>query len=257
MPDLARITLYPVGGLPLFQPGDDIAALLARQLRSEAIGLVDGDVVIVAQKIVSKSEGRYIDLDDIHPSARACELAALTGKDARHVEAVLSESYDIVRTGPNVIIAAHRLGYVMANAGVDESNIEHGSGTGRVLLLPRDPDASAAGLKRQLDVAFGVCCSVVINDSFGRPWRNGVVGVAIGAAGIPALVSRIGEPDLFGRRMKMTEIAVADEIAAAASLLMGQAAEGIPVVVLRGFRIDGAEAPARSLVRDPARDMFR
>lgn len=243
--------------MPLVQPGDDIAAMIDEALRENGVGLWDGDILVVAQKIVSKAEGRYVELDAVSPSERAVEIAEKTGKDPRHVEVVLLESDEIVKVGPRVVVTAHRLGYVMANAGVDESNIEHGSGAGRVLLLPRDPDGSARELKRRLDASFGVSVGVVINDSFGRPWRNGVVGVALGAAGVPSLVDRVGEPDLFGRPMKVTEIGVADEIASAASLVMGQAAERVPVVLVRGLDISAPERPAASLIRDRARDMFR
>lgn len=250
------VTLFPVSGLPLFEPGDDLAAALARALREAGTGLADGDVVVLAQKIVSKTEGRYLDLADIVPSEQAIELARRTGKDPRHVEAVLSESTEVVRVGANLIIVAHRLGFVMANAGIDESNIDHSRGA-RLLLLPVDPDGSAARIKAALDAEFGVSCAVVINDSFGRPWRNGVVGVAIGAAGVASLVDRVGATDLFGRELKVTEIAVADEIASAASLLMGQAGEGIPAVVLRGLSHTAPKLPASALVRDRTRDMFR
>jgi coenzyme F420-0:L-glutamate ligase/coenzyme F420-1:gamma-L-glutamate ligase len=252
----ATVTLHPLAGLPLFEPGDDLAGTLAEALRSGGVGMQDGDILVLAQKIVSKVENRYVEMRDVVPSPQAEELAARTGKDPRHVEVVLSESQEVVKTGPHVIVTAHRLGFVMANAGVDESNIEHGEG-GRLLLLPKDPDASAAALKQALDAAFGVSCGVVINDSFGRPWRNGVTGVAIGAAGVPSLVSRIGDADLFGRVLKVTEIATADEIAAAASLLMGQAGEGVPAVLIRGLSIDAPASKASALIRERSRDMFR
>ena len=212
---------------------------------------------MVAQKIVSKAEDRYVDLNGVTPSDRALEIARQSGKEPRRVEVVLRESEEIVKVGPNVIVAAHRLGFVMANAGIDESNIRHDGPADRVLLLPHDPDGSAAKLKQSLDQAFGVSIGVLINDSFGRPWRNGVVGVALGAAGLPSLVDRVGAPDLFGRKMKMTEIAVADELAAAASLLMGQAAEGQPAVVVRGFQVDAPDRPAKSLIRRRETDLFR
>jgi coenzyme F420-0:L-glutamate ligase/coenzyme F420-1:gamma-L-glutamate ligase len=169
---------------------------------------------------------------------------------------VLCESAEVVKHRRNVLIMAHRLGFVMANAGIDQSNIEHADGEERVLLLPGDPDGSAAALKARLDAAFGADVGVIINDSFGRPWRNGVVGVALGVAGLPSLLDMIGALDLFGRPMQVTEIGVADEIAAGASLLMGQAAEGPPVVVVRGLKFDAAARPASALVRRE-RDMFR
>lgn len=256
MSAIPSLSLHAVPGLPLVEPGDDLAGLIAEALRSAGIGLQDGDIVAVAQKIVSKADGLYVALDTVAPSDRARELAALTGKDPRHVEVVLSETEEIVKAGARAIVSAHRRGFVMANAGIDESNIDHKDGP-RVLLLPRDPDASAAALKTLLDREFGVACGVIINDSFGRPWRNGVVGVALGAAGIPSLVDRIGAEDLFGRKLKVTEIAVADALAAATSLLMGEANEGLPVVLVRGYRNQAPERPASTLIRSRDRDMFR
>lgn len=250
------LTLTVLAGLPLVQPGDDLGALLALALRRTQIAPRDGDVVIIAQKVVSKAEGRIVNLKEVVPSARAVALANEVNKDARLVEVILSESDEVVRHRRDVLIVAHRLGFVMANAGVDQSNVGSEDGE-HVLLLPRDPDASATALKTQLDREFGVNLGILINDSFGRAWRNGVVGVALGAAGIPALRDMVGTPDLFGRKMRVTEVAVADEIAAAASLLMGQAAEGQPAVHLRGFFCDAPAAPASALLRAKALDLFR
>jgi coenzyme F420-0:L-glutamate ligase/coenzyme F420-1:gamma-L-glutamate ligase len=245
-----------VPGIPLINPGDDLAAIIIDALKSAQIELQRGDIAVIAQKIVSKAEGRYVALKDIVPSERARTLARQTGKDPRHVEVILSESGEIVRHRPNIIIAAHRLGYVMANAGIDQSNIGS-SGDERVLLLPCNPDRSAAAFKAAFDEAFGTDTGVIINDSFGRPWRMGVAGVALGAAGLPSLKDMIGEPDLFGRPMQVTAIAIADEIAAGASLLMGQAAEGLPVVIVRGLELSGPARPASALVRPREQDMFR
>ncbi|WP_432289423.1 coenzyme F420-0:L-glutamate ligase (plasmid) [Aminobacter sp. BA135] len=250
------LSLHAIPGLPLIAPGDDLAGLIEEALRKCGLGLMDDDIVVVAQKVVSKADGLYVELDSVEPSQRARDIAAQVGKDPRHVEVVLREAEEVVKVGPHVIVVAHKLGFVMANAGIDESNIEHANGS-RVLLLPRDPDGSASVLKGRLDQMFGVSCGVVINDSFGRPWRNGVVGVAIGAAGMPALVDRVGAEDLFGRTLKVTEIAVADEIASAASLMMGQANEGLPVVLIRGYRPTAPTRPAASLIRSRERDMFR
>lgn len=252
----ASVSLHPLAGVPLVEPGDDLAEILIGVLRDNGLELVDGDILVVAQKIVSKADGLYVDLDSVEPSDEARALAEKVGKDPRHVEVVLRESDEIVKVGPHVIVTAHRLGFVMANSGIDESNISHDRGS-RVLLLPRDPDGSAALLKQRLDTAFGAKVGVVINDSFGRPWRNGVVGVAIGAAGVSSLVDRVGGSDLFGRKLKVTEIAMADELASAASLLMGQGDEGIPAVLIRGFRSPAPEKPAKSLIRSRERDMFR
>ena len=250
-------TYHAVPGIPLIAPGDDLAALVVKSLNTAQLPLISGDIVVVAQKIVSKAENRYVALKDVVPSEKARTLAGQIGKDPRYIEVVLSESEEVVRHRPNVMIVAHRLGFVMANAGIDQSNIQHVNGEERVLLLPRNPDAAATELKTRFDTAFGVNIGVIINDSFGRPWRNGVVGVALGAAGLPSLLDMIGAPDMFGRPMQMTEIAIADEIAAGASLLMGQAAEGLPVVVVRGLAFDAASRPASALVRPRERDMFR
>jgi coenzyme F420-0:L-glutamate ligase/coenzyme F420-1:gamma-L-glutamate ligase len=251
------VSFVAVPGIPLIKPRDHLALILIGTLKAAGLSLTSGDVVVVAQKIVSKAEGRYVELADITPSPRAKHYAELTGKDPRFVEVVLSESTDVVRAAPNVLIVAHRLGFVMANAGIDQSNIEHAVGLGRVLLLPENPDAAAASFKADLDGAFGVTCGVVINDSFGRPWRNGVTGVALGAAGIPSLVDMVGMPDMFGRKLQMTEIALADEIAAGASLVMGQAAEGLPAVLVKGLDLSAPARPASVLIRDRAKDLFR
>jgi coenzyme F420-0:L-glutamate ligase / coenzyme F420-1:gamma-L-glutamate ligase len=250
------ITYTALPGIPLVEPGDDVCGVIKDGLEREEIVLQNGDIIVIAQKIVSKAENRYVELSKVVPSARALELAKLIGKDPRHIETVLSESSELVRYRQNVMIVAHRLGFVMANAGIDESNIG-ADGHDRVLLLPNDPDKTCVDLKRQLDAEFSISIGVIINDSFGRPWRNGVVGVALGAAGLPALESLVGSPDLFGRPMKVTEVAVADELAAAASLVMGQGAEGLPVVHVRGFKSHAPENNAAALCRPKDRDMFR
>ncbi len=238
------------------RPGDDLAGLIAAALRRNECVPKAQDVLVVAQKIVSKAEGRYIDLTTVRPSPRAWALAEQTRKDPRIVEVVLSESARIVRARPGLLIAEHRLGFVMANAGVDRSNLEPG-GSERVLLLPRDPDASAAGLRGRLMAEFGVELAVVINDSFGRPWRVGTVGVALGAAGLPSLLDLRGRPDLAGRPLEVTVVGLADEIASAASLLMGQADEARPVVLVRGLDWSAPEQPAAAIVRPAAEDLFR
>lgn len=250
------ITYTALPGIPLVEPGDDVCGVIKDGLEREEIVLQNGDIIVIAQKIISKAENRYVELSKVVPSARALELAKLIGKDPRHIETVLSESSELVRYRQNVMIVAHRLGFVMANAGIDESNIGP-DGPGRVLLLPNDPDKTCGDLKRQLDAEFSISIGVIINDSFGRPWRNGVVGVALGAAGLPALESLVGSPDLFGRPMKVTEVAVADELAAAASLVMGQGAEGLPVVHVRGFKSHAPENNAAALCRPKDLDMFR
>jgi coenzyme F420-0:L-glutamate ligase / coenzyme F420-1:gamma-L-glutamate ligase len=253
---LRQLTLIAVPDFPLVEPGDELASLISDACLKAGIALNDGDVVVIAQKIVSKAEGRYVKLSDVTPSAQANALAIKLKKDPRLVELVLAESTQTIRAENNLLIVAHRLGYVMANAGIDQSNISHAEGE-RALLLPADPDGSAANIKEKLDRTFGIECGVVINDSFGRPWRNGVVGVAIGAAGVDSLQNFVNTPDLFGRPLRVTEIATADEIAAAASLLMGQAAEGCPIVILRGLKRSANPLPAAALIRPESQDLFR
>ena len=250
------ITYTALPDIPLVQPGDDLVQIIADGTIRAGIEVIAGDVLILAQKIVSKSENRYVYLDNVTPSARALELAKTVGKDPRHIEVVLSESTQVVRTRRNVMIVAHRLGFVMANAGIDESNIEQSQGH-RVLLLPENPDASCEDLKAGLDRRFGVSVGVVVNDSFGRTWRKGVVGVALGSAGIPSLQSLIGVHDLFSRPMQVTETAIADELAAAASLVMGQGAEAQPIVHVRGFSSSAPMNAAAALVRPREQDLFR
>jgi coenzyme F420-0:L-glutamate ligase / coenzyme F420-1:gamma-L-glutamate ligase len=248
-----RLELLAVPGLPMIQQGDDLVALIA----DHAPPLHDRDVLVVAQKIVSKAEGRSVDLATVTPSARAVALAAEVGKDPRLVEVVLSESTRVVRSRPNLLIMQHRLGFVMANAGVDHSNVAPSDGIDRALLLPVDPDGSAERLRAALAEKSGVRLGVIISDSFGRPWRRGTAGVAIGAAGLPSLIDMRGQPDLFGRILEVTVIGYADEIAAAAGLLQGQAAEAQPVVIVRGLTWTAPDAPVNELVRPPEEDLFR
>jgi coenzyme F420-0:L-glutamate ligase/coenzyme F420-1:gamma-L-glutamate ligase len=253
----SALHLLSLPGFPLVQPGDDLAGLIAGGLARAAVALRAEDVVVVAQKVVSKAEGRAVALDTVTPSARAVALAAEIGKDARLVQVILSESVRVVRNRPNLLITEHRLGFVMANAGVDHSNVAPPGEPDQVLLLPLDPDASAARLRDGLAARCGMAPGVVISDSFGRPWRRGTCGVAIGAAGIASLVDMRGRPDLFGRTLEVTIIARADEIAAAAGLLQGQAGEGTPAVLLRGLTATAPALPAAVLVRPPAEDLFR
>jgi coenzyme F420-0:L-glutamate ligase/coenzyme F420-1:gamma-L-glutamate ligase len=251
----SALELVALPGIPMVRPGDDIAtliitALAGRELRAR-------DVVVVAQKIVSKAEGRSVDLASVSPSAGAEKLAAEVGKDPRLVEVILSEAIRVVRSRPNLIIVQHRLGFVMANAGIDQSNVAPADGVHRVLLLPRDPDASAESLRAKLQQHYGVSIGVIISDSFGRAWRRGTCGIAIGVAGLPSLVDLRGHPDLFGRTLEVSIIGFADEIAAAASLLQGQAAEAQPVVLVRGLDWSAPATQAATLVRSPEEDLFR
>lgn len=252
----SRLELIGVRGLPDFAPGDDLAAAILDGAARNGLALVDADVVVIAQKVVSKCEGRQRDLGGVTPSAEACRLGDITGKDPRLVELVLSESSAVLRAVPGVLIVANRMGHVMANAGVDASNVAPGHHE-QVLLLPEDADASAARLRHAIEGRTGVRVGVIINDSWGRAWRNGTVGHAVGAAGLPALWNRRGEADMHGRILRTTEIGLADEIAAAASLVMGAAAERQPVVIVRGLALPAGERPAGDLVRETSRDLFR
>jgi len=252
-----QLTVIGLSGVPIVQPGDDLAAMTMTACEKTGIALENGDVVVVAQKIVSKSEGRFVEVASVTPSERAIALAAETQKDPRFVEIVLSESRRILRHRPNLIVAEHRLGFVMANAGIDHSNVGPDDGKERVLLLPLDPDASALALQQQLAQRTKKRVAVIISDSFGRPWRRGTVGIALGVAGLPSVIDWRGQPDLFGRKLEVTETGFADEIAAAASLVQGQAAEATPIVVVRGLAWTAPEAPASAIVRPPEHDLFR
>ena len=252
-----QLNIIGLAGVPMVKPGDDLAAMTLAAYTATGLAPENGDVIVVAQKIVSKSEGRIVAVASVTPSERAIALGAETGKDPRFVEIVLSESRRIVRHRPNLIVAEHRLGFVMANAGIDHSNVAPDDGSERVLLLPLDPDASALALQQQLAARTKKRLAIIISDSFGRPWRRGTVGIALGAAGLPAVIDWRGQPDLFGRKLEVTETGFADEIAAAASLVQGQAAEAIPIVVVRGLAWTAPEAPAAAIVRPPEHDLFR
>lgn len=258
-PAARDVRLLAPAGFPQVRPGDDLPDLIASTLERNAIKLRDGDAVVLAQKIVSKSEARHVDLADVSPSARARELAAICRKDARLVELILSESTQVLRCRPGVIIVRHRLGLVLANAGIDQSNIEHHTGE-RALLLPLDPDRSAAAIRERLiarsPATLRPAIAVLIVDSVGRAWRMGTTGICIGAAGMRTLDDMRGQSDLFGRTLVSSIVAAADEIAAAASMVMGQAGEGLPLVVARGMRFHRDEGTARDLVRSFEEDLF-
>jgi coenzyme F420-0:L-glutamate ligase/coenzyme F420-1:gamma-L-glutamate ligase len=253
----SQVTITGLSGVPMVQPADDLAAIALDAYAATGLGPEDGDVLVVAQKIVSKSEGRMVDVSTVEPSPQAIALAAEVEKDPRLIEVILSESRRIVRHRPNLVIAEHRLGYVMANAGIDHSNVAPGGGIDRVLLLPLDPDASARALQQQLVARTGKRIAVIVSDSFGRPFRRGTVGIALGAAGLPAVIDWRGHPDLFGRKLEVTETGFADEIAAAASLVMGQADEAMPIALVRGLSWSAPEMPAAELVRPAEHDLFR
>lgn len=252
-----RLEIIPLAGFPLVEPGDDLAALIVRSLGDNGLALRPDDVVVIAQKVVSKAENRYVKLADVEAGADAMELAARADKDPRLVQLILQESNEVLRVRPGVIVVEHRNGYVLANAGIDKSNISRDTDDPRVLLLPVDADASAGLLRDALQRHCSVAPQIIINDSLGRAWRNGTVGVAIGTAGLDPLFTQIGDRDLFGNLLEVTEPAVADELAAAASLVMGQAAEGCPVVLARGAALPPAQQGSGRLIRDKTMDMFR
>ena len=253
----SQVALIALRGIKLVEPGDDLSEIAVAAFSGNGIVPDAGDVLVVAQKIVSKAEGRYVDMTTVEPSERAVALAAEVDKDPRFVQVVLSESKRVVRRRPGLLIVEHRLGFVMANAGIDHSNLPTQAGGERVLLLPEDPDGSAFALRKKLIGNFGTDIAVIISDSFGRPWRKGTVGVALGAAGLPALIDMRGHPDLFGRELLVTETGFADEIAAAAGLLMGQADEAVPMVLVRGLGWSAPEVPAAALIRPAEHDLFR
>ncbi len=254
---MARLELIPLERFPLVEPGDDLAVLLTNSLAQNSLALEAGDVLCVAQKVVSKAEGSYAHLNDVTVSAEAEDLAGRADKDPRLVQLILDESREVLRVRPGVIIVEHRNGYVHANAGIDRSNIESDPDDPRVLLLPSDPDASAARLRTRIGELTGSIPQVLINDSMGRAWRNGTVGVAIGTAGLGPLHNQIGGRDLFGNVLEVTEPAVADELAAAAALVMGEAAEACPVVLARGLDLPASDGGSSPLLRERALDLFR
>ena len=251
-----EVRLIALSGVPLVREGDDLCEIILDAIGRSGEKLSSGDVLVLAQKIVSKARGRHVELDHVTPSPRALELAKVVEKDPRVIELILRESSEVLRVRRDVMIVVHRLGFVMANAGIDFSNVDAIQDT-RVLLLPADPDAECERLRKALFERTGAGVAVIINDSHGRAWRNGTVGVAIGASGIPALLDLRGVPDLFGRSLRITQVALADELAAAASLLMGQADEGTPIVLVRGVPYERRESAAAELVRPKELDLFR
>ena len=262
---VTALTLTPLSNIPLIRRDDNLADIFVSALLDSNISIQDNDILVLAQKIVSKAEGRAVKLTTITPSQRALELARATEKDARVVELILQESNEVLRTRLGVIIVEHRLGFVCANAGIDHSNVNPplpmGEGLGVrgdwVLLLPENPDRSAENIRRQVEEKTGKKISVLIIDSHGRAWRNGTVGIAIGISGLPGLEDLRGKPDLFGYQLQVTQVGVADELAAAASLVMGQAAEGTPVVHVRGFPYPLRAGSLKELIRPKEQDLFR
>jgi coenzyme F420-0:L-glutamate ligase/coenzyme F420-1:gamma-L-glutamate ligase len=251
----AELSVAALAGIPLVRPDDSVGDLIVQGLASSGLALQRGDIVVIAQKLVSKAEGRQVDLRGVTPSARAAALAAEVGKDPRLVELILRESTEVVRHRKGVLVVAHRSGTVLANAGIDASNVAGDDHC--VLLLPEDCNRSCHDIRARLLARTGVEPAVIIIDSLGRAWRNGTVGMALGSAGLPALLDLRGRPDLFGRALKSTQVGLADEIAAAASRLRGPADEGTPVVLLRGLDVPAADGNASDLIRDRSLDLFR
>jgi coenzyme F420-0:L-glutamate ligase/coenzyme F420-1:gamma-L-glutamate ligase len=260
------LNLTPLIGIPFIRRDDNLADILVKSLTESDISIQDNDILVIAQKIVSKAEGRAVDLATITPSQRAIELGEQTEKDSRLVELILQESKEVLRSRIGVIIVEHKLGFVCANAGIDHSNVspprpmEEGIGVRAeewVLLLPENPDQSAHSLRKLIQERTGRRIGVLIIDSHGRAWRNGTVGVAIGISGLPGLEDLRGKPDLFGHKLQVTQVGTADELAAAASLVMGQAAEGTPVVHVQGFPYPLRESSLNELIRPKEQDLFR
>lgn len=253
------LTLTPLAGIPLIKPGDQLAEILLACLLNNGLALQTGDVLVLAQKIISKAEGRLVNLADVHPGAKARRLAKKVEKDPRFVELVLAESLSVLRFRPGTLIVEHCLGFICANAGIDHSNVTGPGGEAGdwVLLLPENPDHSAAEIRDRIEEQTGLRIGILIIDSHGRAWRNGVVGAAIGISGLPGLVDMRGQEDLFGYRLRVTTIAAADELAAGASLVMGQAAEGTPAVHARGFPYPMREGRLQELIRPRELDLFR
>jgi len=258
-----NLSFIGVEAIPLVNPGDDLARLICDAVAGMGESLQADDVLVIAQKVVSKAEDRYLDLRTVTPSAEAQALAQEVDKDPRKVQAILDESVDVVRKRQGVLIVEHRLGFVQANAGIDQSNIAHDDDPddSLCLLLPLDPDASARQIRDAIKQRHGVDVGVIINDSLGRAWRNGSLGLAIGVAGFTAVEDYVGQTDIYGRELKVTLVAAADEMAAGASLVMGQTREKTPVVLVRGYTpresTDESLRGVRPLLRAKAMDMFR
>ena len=252
-----RLEIFAVPGIPLVVPGDDLISLIETGLKSINQSLQNQDIVVIAQKIVSKSEGRIVELSSVEPSPKALELAKQSEKDPRLVELILSESKEIIRYRPGLIITAHKLGYILANAGIDVSNVAPENDGEQVLLLPVNPDQSCTVLRSQIRAYYNKDVAVIINDSVGRAWRVGTVGIALGADGLESVLDLRGKEDLFGRPLAVSIVGIGDEMAAAASILQGQGNEGLPVVIIRGFVGEKTVMRGSDLVRDKEEDLFR
>jgi coenzyme F420-0:L-glutamate ligase/coenzyme F420-1:gamma-L-glutamate ligase len=254
-----QMVLTALPDIPLIQAGDDLVTIIEAGLERAGLTLERGDVIVLAQKIVSKAEGRMVDLVTVNPSEQAQRWAEETSKDPRLLDLILRESSQVLRTRPGLIIVEHRLGFVCANAGIDRSNVaNHENTTGEwVLLLPEAPDETAENIRQALEQKYDARIGVLIIDSHGRAWRMGTAGVVIGVAGFPALVDLRGEPDLFGNLLQVTQVGLADEMASAASLLMGQADEARPIIHVRGLPYDLREGSLQEILRPREEDLFR
>ncbi len=259
MKQIKKLELMALDDFPMIEPGDDLSALILKSLEGNGLQLEDGDVLVLAQKIVSKAEDRLVNLTNVTPSAQAIELAGFLDKRPELVELILQESNSTLRTRPGTIIVEHKGGFVCANAGIDHSNVKGpwGDESDWVLLLPEDSDASAARIRSEIEKSTGKRLAVLIIDSHGRAWRNGVLGTCIGLSGMPGLIDMRGAEDMNSYKLRVTTIAAADELAAGASLLMGQAGEGTPVVLARGFPYALREGTAAELIREKDKDLFR
>jgi len=254
------MNLLPVPNMPLITQGDDLARIMVDRLGESAQQFESDDVLVIAQKVVSKSEGRLVEVASVEPSAAALELSTRCDMDPRLIEIILRESKSVVRVRktPGILVVEHRGGFICANAGVDRSNVEQPAEAHEVVaLLPEDSDASARRIRESIGQLAGADIAVIVNDSHGRAFRNGVIGTAIGVAGLEPVIEEFGWPDLFGYELQRTAVGQADELAAAASLMMGQSNEGIPAVIIRGAPIHRAEGGMGTLIRSPETDMFR
>ena len=254
---MKKIELIALEEIPLINEGDNLVEVILIALEKNNISLNNGDILVIAQKIISKSEGRYAFLNEIKPSQEANELSKKTDKDPRLVQLILNESKEVIRYRKGVIVVENNLGLIHANAGIDRSNIESDNENPRVLLLPLNPDKSAAEIQKAVLKETELKIGVIINDSSGRAWRNGIVGIAIGSSGAKVLSDLKGETDLFGNTLEVTEVGIADEIASAASLLMGQGKEGLPVVLVKGMKESSDMNNAKVLIRKASEDLFR
>ncbi len=254
---MKNLQLIAIEGIPLIEPGDNLDKIIIQAVKEQKIKLKSGDILVIAQKIVSKSENRYAYLKEVIPSSEAFRIAKKTEKDPKLVQLILNESARVIRYKKGLMVVENKLGFVHANAGIDKSNIEINNDNPKVLLLPKNPDGSALSIKKGIFRKIELNLGIIINDSSGRAWRKGIVGIAIGSSGVEALSDLRGKTDLYGNTLEITEVGKADEIASAASLLMGQADEGFPVILVKGVTASNEVSDVKSLLRDRSEDLFR